>query len=145
MTFSLNNFPRNDVKFKVALQWETEFLKIVQEFQKNSTTFDFAYMSEVKSNLAERYLSFSFSSPLIIFPLSCACLTAFAGGRNQPDNDGGHPHFHDQLRCHLSLHCRGPRRIHFNKTHLGKIAIVSNAVFVLDINDSLFFLQVIQS
>lgn len=48
MTFSLNNFPRTHPKFKVALQWETEFLKIVQEFQKNSTTFDFAYMSEVK-------------------------------------------------------------------------------------------------
>lgn len=54
MTFSLNNFARNDVKFKVALQWETEFLKIVQEFQKSSTTFDFAYMSEVMSNLVKR-------------------------------------------------------------------------------------------
>lgn len=63
MTFSLNNFPRNDTKFKVALQWETEFLKIVQEFEKNSTTFDFAYMSEVKSNLAERFFAlFSFFS-----------------------------------------------------------------------------------
>lgn len=48
MTFSLNNYPRNHTKFKVALQWETEFLKIVQEFQKNSSDFDFAYMSEVK-------------------------------------------------------------------------------------------------
>lgn len=49
MTFSLNNYPRNHTKFKVALQWEREFLKIVQEYQKNpSTNFTFAYMSEVK-------------------------------------------------------------------------------------------------
>lgn len=46
MTFSLNNYARDNIKFKVALQWETEFLKIVQEFQKNTTKFDFAYMSE---------------------------------------------------------------------------------------------------
>lgn len=48
MTFSLNNYARDNIKFKVALQWETEFLKIVQGFQKNTTKFDFAYMSEVK-------------------------------------------------------------------------------------------------
>lgn len=47
MTFSLNNFPRTDPRFKVALQWETEFLKIVQEYQKDPTTnFTFAYMAE---------------------------------------------------------------------------------------------------
>ncbi|XP_028312759.1 NPC1-like intracellular cholesterol transporter 1 [Gouania willdenowi] len=47
MTFSLNNYPRDDVKFKVALQWETEFLKIVQDYQKNpKTNFTFAYMTE---------------------------------------------------------------------------------------------------
>lgn len=49
MTFSLNNYARDHTHFKVALQWETEFLKIVQEFQKNNTKFDLAYMSEVKS------------------------------------------------------------------------------------------------
>lgn len=47
LTFSLNNFPRTDPRFKVAMQWETEFLKIVQEYQKNpSTNFTFAYMAE---------------------------------------------------------------------------------------------------
>ncbi|XP_076586683.1 NPC1-like intracellular cholesterol transporter 1 [Chaetodon auriga] len=47
LTFSLNNYPRDDVKFRVAMQWETEFLKIVQEYQENSTTnFTFAYMAE---------------------------------------------------------------------------------------------------
>uniref|UniRef100_A0A3Q3XD49 SSD domain-containing protein n=1 Tax=Mola mola TaxID=94237 RepID=A0A3Q3XD49_MOLML len=47
LTFSLNNFARNDSKFKVAMQWETEFLRIVQEYQKNpSTNFTFAYMAE---------------------------------------------------------------------------------------------------
>ncbi|XP_034025439.1 NPC1-like intracellular cholesterol transporter 1 [Thalassophryne amazonica] len=47
LTFSLNNFPRDDPKFKVAMQWEMEFLKIVQEYQKNpKCNFSFAYMAE---------------------------------------------------------------------------------------------------
>uniref|UniRef100_A0A3B5AAM2 NPC1 like intracellular cholesterol transporter 1 n=1 Tax=Stegastes partitus TaxID=144197 RepID=A0A3B5AAM2_9TELE len=47
MTFSLNNYPRSDPKFKVAMQWETEFLKIVQDYQKNpAANFTFAYMAE---------------------------------------------------------------------------------------------------
>uniref|UniRef100_A0A3P9K427 NPC1 like intracellular cholesterol transporter 1 n=2 Tax=Oryzias latipes TaxID=8090 RepID=A0A3P9K427_ORYLA len=47
LTFSLNNFPREDPKFKVALQWEKEFLKIVQDYQKDpATNFTFAYMAE---------------------------------------------------------------------------------------------------
>ncbi|KAM6931324.1 NPC1-like intracellular cholesterol transporter 1 [Xenentodon cancila] len=47
MTFSLNNFVRDDPKFKVALQWEKEFLKIVQDYQKNpEANFTFAYMAE---------------------------------------------------------------------------------------------------
>lgn len=73
MTFSLNNFPRNDTKFKVALQWETEFLKIVQEFQKNNANFDFAYMSEVKSkSVGEIFIPHHlFFCRLLIFPLLC--------------------------------------------------------------------------
>lgn len=52
LTFSLNNYVRNNSKFKVAMQWENEFLKIVQEYQKNSSTnFTFAYMAEVQYNL----------------------------------------------------------------------------------------------
>ncbi|XP_042344040.1 NPC1-like intracellular cholesterol transporter 1 [Plectropomus leopardus] len=47
LTFSLNNYARNDPKFKVAMQWETEFLKIVQDYQKNpAANFTFAYMAE---------------------------------------------------------------------------------------------------
>uniref|UniRef100_A0A4W6FTC0 NPC1 like intracellular cholesterol transporter 1 n=1 Tax=Lates calcarifer TaxID=8187 RepID=A0A4W6FTC0_LATCA len=47
LTFSLNNYARNNPKFKVAMQWEKEFLKIVQDYQKNpSTNFTFAYMAE---------------------------------------------------------------------------------------------------
>ncbi|MEQ2175570.1 hypothetical protein GOODEAATRI_019186, partial [Goodea atripinnis] len=47
MTFSLNNYIRNDPKFKVALQWETEFLKIVQDYQSDpAANFTFAYMAE---------------------------------------------------------------------------------------------------
>ncbi|XP_024861904.1 NPC1-like intracellular cholesterol transporter 1 isoform X2 [Kryptolebias marmoratus] len=47
MTFSLNNYLRDDPKFKVALQWEKEFLKIVQEYQRNpAANFTFAYMAE---------------------------------------------------------------------------------------------------
>ncbi|KAM4617005.1 NPC1-like intracellular cholesterol transporter 1 [Polymixia lowei] len=47
LTFSLNNYARDDVKFKVALQWEKEFLDIVQEYQRNpNSSFTFAYMAE---------------------------------------------------------------------------------------------------
>lgn len=47
MTFSLNNFPRTDPRFKVALQWETQFLNIVQEYQRDpKANFTFAYMAE---------------------------------------------------------------------------------------------------
>ncbi|KAF1389805.1 hypothetical protein PFLUV_G00077350 [Perca fluviatilis] len=45
LTFSLNNFARNNPKFKMAMQWETEFLKIVQDYKKNAN-FTFAYMAE---------------------------------------------------------------------------------------------------
>lgn len=49
LTFSLNNYARNDSRFKVAMQWETEFLKIVQDYQKNpAANFTFAYMAEVR-------------------------------------------------------------------------------------------------
>uniref|UniRef100_A0A8D3D9J6 SSD domain-containing protein n=1 Tax=Scophthalmus maximus TaxID=52904 RepID=A0A8D3D9J6_SCOMX len=47
MTFSLNNYARNNPKFKVAMQWEKEFLKIVQDYQKSpANNFTFAYMAE---------------------------------------------------------------------------------------------------
>ncbi|CAN9513446.1 unnamed protein product [Ophioblennius macclurei] len=47
LTFSLNNYARDNPKFKVALQWETEFLRVVQEYQNNSqANFTFAYMAE---------------------------------------------------------------------------------------------------
>lgn len=49
LTFSLNNYARDNVKFKVAMQWEQEFLNIVQEYQNNpETNFTFAYMAEVQ-------------------------------------------------------------------------------------------------
>ncbi|XP_068617084.1 NPC1-like intracellular cholesterol transporter 1 [Brachionichthys hirsutus] len=47
LTFSLNNYPRGSTKFKVAMQWEKEFLKIVQDYQKRpASNFTFAYMAE---------------------------------------------------------------------------------------------------
>ncbi|RVE68465.1 hypothetical protein OJAV_G00092070 [Oryzias javanicus] len=47
LTFSLNNFPRENPKFNVALQWEKEFLKIVQDYENDpATNFTFAYMAE---------------------------------------------------------------------------------------------------
>lgn len=49
LTFSLNNYPRNNTKFNVAMQWEKEFLRIVQDYQRNpATNFTFAYMAEVR-------------------------------------------------------------------------------------------------
>ncbi|KAM9391503.1 NPC1-like intracellular cholesterol transporter 1 [Pholidichthys leucotaenia] len=47
LTFSLNNYLRDNPKFKVAMQWEKEFLNIVQEYQRDpATNFTFAYMAE---------------------------------------------------------------------------------------------------
>uniref|UniRef100_A0A7N8Y6M3 NPC1-like 1 n=1 Tax=Mastacembelus armatus TaxID=205130 RepID=A0A7N8Y6M3_9TELE len=47
LTFSLNNYIRDNPKFEVAMQWEKEFLKIVQDYQKNpASNFTFAYMAE---------------------------------------------------------------------------------------------------
>ncbi|TNN86466.1 Niemann-Pick C1-like protein 1 [Liparis tanakae] len=47
VTFSLNNYARDNPKYKVAMQWETEFLKIVQAYQKSpAAKFTFAYMAE---------------------------------------------------------------------------------------------------
>lgn len=49
LTFSLNNYARNNPKFKVAMQWEKKFLQIVQDYQKSpESKFTFAYMAEVK-------------------------------------------------------------------------------------------------
>uniref|UniRef100_A0A8C5A0B2 SSD domain-containing protein n=1 Tax=Gadus morhua TaxID=8049 RepID=A0A8C5A0B2_GADMO len=47
LTFSLNNYNRDDPRFKVALEWEQIFLNIVQEYQRDpSNNFTFAYMAE---------------------------------------------------------------------------------------------------
>ncbi|XP_028269116.1 NPC1-like intracellular cholesterol transporter 1 [Parambassis ranga] len=47
LTFSLNNYARNNPKFRVAMQWEKHFLKIVQDYQKSPDyNFTFAYMAE---------------------------------------------------------------------------------------------------
>uniref|UniRef100_A0A8C9TY93 NPC1 like intracellular cholesterol transporter 1 n=1 Tax=Scleropages formosus TaxID=113540 RepID=A0A8C9TY93_SCLFO len=47
LTFSLNNYPRDSVKFKLVEKWEQMFLDIVAEYQKNpATNFTFAYMAE---------------------------------------------------------------------------------------------------
>lgn len=49
LTVSLNNYPRSDVKFNVVQQWESRFLDIVQEYQRDpKTNFTFAYMAEVR-------------------------------------------------------------------------------------------------
>ncbi|XP_076845060.1 NPC1-like intracellular cholesterol transporter 1 [Brachyhypopomus gauderio] len=47
LTFSLNNYPRDHPKFRVVEQWESRFLQIVQQYQKDPrTNFTFAYMAE---------------------------------------------------------------------------------------------------
>ncbi|KAK3540401.1 hypothetical protein QTP70_030416 [Hemibagrus guttatus] len=47
LTISLNNYPREHPKFTVVQEWESRFLDIVQEYQKDPrTNFTFAYMAE---------------------------------------------------------------------------------------------------
>lgn len=57
LTFSLNNYPRGHSKFKVVQEWESRFLDIVQEYQKNpSTNFTFAYMAEVSLEILYSFI-----------------------------------------------------------------------------------------
>ncbi|XP_007234279.3 NPC1-like intracellular cholesterol transporter 1 [Astyanax mexicanus] len=47
LTFSLNNYARDDPKFKVVEKWESMFLEIVKDYQNDpNTNFTFAYMAE---------------------------------------------------------------------------------------------------
>ncbi|KAI1900901.1 hypothetical protein AGOR_G00054610 [Albula goreensis] len=47
MTFSLNNYPRDSLKYRLVQKWEQMFLDILKEYQMNPTTnFTFAYMAE---------------------------------------------------------------------------------------------------
>nr|XP_014344420.1 PREDICTED: Niemann-Pick C1-like protein 1 [Latimeria chalumnae] len=47
MTFSLNNYPRNDQRFEYVLLWEKKFLDIIQEYKQNkSSSVNIAYMAE---------------------------------------------------------------------------------------------------
>lgn len=122
LTFSLNNYPRNNAKFNVAMQWEAEFLKIVQEYQRNSSTnFTFAYMAEVRPAL--RPLPFIEERLLTIDGKCLVPPTEVLGGRDQPDDGGGHSHFHDQLRCDLCLHRRGAGGVHLLETHSGQTGL----------------------
>lgn len=82
LTFSLNNFPREDPKFKVALQWEKEFLKIVQDYQKDpATNFTFAYMAEVQDPRRHCFHKSSCSKGKIRWIL---CLLKLKPERNSP-------------------------------------------------------------
>uniref|UniRef100_A0A6Q2YP46 SSD domain-containing protein n=1 Tax=Esox lucius TaxID=8010 RepID=A0A6Q2YP46_ESOLU len=47
LTFSLNNYPRENVKFNIAMEWEQRFLDILKEYQMSpGNPFTFAYMAE---------------------------------------------------------------------------------------------------
>ncbi|XP_054853741.1 NPC1-like intracellular cholesterol transporter 1 isoform X2 [Eublepharis macularius] len=47
LTFSLNNYPRNDPNFDKVMLWEKRFLEIVQEFQQeHADNYSIAYMTE---------------------------------------------------------------------------------------------------
>uniref|UniRef100_A0A3B4VJF4 NPC1 like intracellular cholesterol transporter 1 n=1 Tax=Seriola dumerili TaxID=41447 RepID=A0A3B4VJF4_SERDU len=76
LTFSLNNFARGNPKFKVAMQWEKEFLKIVQEY-KNSpdANFTFAYMAEQRS--LEDEINRTTAEDIPIFMISYAVIFVY--------------------------------------------------------------------
>lgn len=77
LTISLNNYPREHPKFKVVQEWESRFLDIVQEYQKNpSTNFTFAYMAEVslETLVLNRYILLKWGDN----PLSLSAVFHFA-------------------------------------------------------------------
>ncbi|XP_075961100.1 NPC1-like intracellular cholesterol transporter 1 [Anarhichas minor] len=75
MTFSLNNYARDNPKYKVAMQWETEFLKIVQAYQKNpACSFTFAYMAE---RSLEDEINRTTSEDIPIFMISYAVIFVY--------------------------------------------------------------------
>ncbi|XP_077969319.1 NPC1-like intracellular cholesterol transporter 1 [Styela clava] len=61
-SFMVNNYPRDTIRFKMALAWEKEFLKIIQTW--NNTNFTTAYFSE---RSIEDELVRSSQADLIIF------------------------------------------------------------------------------
>uniref|UniRef100_A0A3B3YYG4 SSD domain-containing protein n=1 Tax=Poecilia mexicana TaxID=48701 RepID=A0A3B3YYG4_9TELE len=76
LTFSLNNYLRDNPKFKVALQWETEFLKIVQDYQRNpKANFTFAYMAEQRS--LEDEINRTTAEDIPIFMISYAVIFVY--------------------------------------------------------------------
>ncbi|XP_074837673.1 NPC1-like intracellular cholesterol transporter 1 [Carettochelys insculpta] len=47
LTFSLNNYPRDDQRYEWALLWEQRFLQLVQDFQRaHANRYTIAYMAE---------------------------------------------------------------------------------------------------
>ncbi|XP_072538578.1 NPC1-like intracellular cholesterol transporter 1 [Salminus brasiliensis] len=79
LTFSLNNYPRTDPKFKVVEQWESMFLQIVEEYQKDpNTNFTFAYMAErsledeINRTTMEDFPIFMISYAVIFFYIAIA-------------------------------------------------------------------------
>ncbi|KAL0979152.1 hypothetical protein UPYG_G00181390 [Umbra pygmaea] len=75
LTFSLNNYPRDDVKFKVAMEWEQRFLDIVQQYQKSpSNPFTFAYMAE---RSLEDEISRTTAEDIPIFMISYAVIFVY--------------------------------------------------------------------
>lgn len=52
ITYSLNNFPRDDPRYQWVLGWESRFLEVVGEFQRtHSPNLSVAFMAEVKPPL----------------------------------------------------------------------------------------------
>ncbi|XP_068012661.1 LOW QUALITY PROTEIN: NPC1-like intracellular cholesterol transporter 1 [Melanerpes formicivorus] len=46
LTYSLNNFPRDDPRHEWVLSWEEKFLEVVKEFQSSQPNLSIAYMAE---------------------------------------------------------------------------------------------------
>uniref|UniRef100_A0A672Y7I6 NPC1 like intracellular cholesterol transporter 1 n=1 Tax=Sphaeramia orbicularis TaxID=375764 RepID=A0A672Y7I6_9TELE len=82
LTFSLNNFARSNPKFKVALQWEKEFLKIVQEYQVNGRfivmfSFTFSDKKPLKSRSLEDEINRTTAEDIPIFMISYAVIFVY--------------------------------------------------------------------
>jgi len=109
VTYSLNNFPRDDPRHEWVLSWESRFLEVVGDFQRtHSPNLSVAFMAEVRHPPSG--VGGTRGSPATPSPGSVPA--ALAGGRDQPHHGGRHPRLRRQLPGGLCLHRPGAGRVH---------------------------------
>uniref|UniRef100_A0A3Q2QIV7 NPC1 like intracellular cholesterol transporter 1 n=1 Tax=Fundulus heteroclitus TaxID=8078 RepID=A0A3Q2QIV7_FUNHE len=77
LTFSLNNYVRDNPKFKVALQWETEFLKITDRYDSFTCGFSTLSFSPCLQRSLEDEINRTTAEDIPIFMISYAVIFVY--------------------------------------------------------------------